>query len=158
EIARAKVPSSKFKTQRSRLSSLKVFNYLARRIRARPACYPTAGMRAGSAKIKPPDRSPVLRPTDQRAKSKKLIERLLAVMNMPATHSVSLLQVERRNHLSRHNQFLQIRCITTQDINHIVGKFFTPRVPIAFFQLVRRILNVDRHHLSACRSQRGIEQ
>src|SRR5258705_827779 len=142
-IAPVKVPSSKFKAQRSNLSSLKVFNYFSRGIRSRPTRDATTRMRAGATKIKPLDWSSILRPTDQGAKREKLIERLFAVMNMPATHSVSLFQIERCDHLPCNNQFLQIRSITAQNINYIVGKLFTSGVPIALFQFVSHILNVN---------------
>ena len=48
-------------------------------------------MRAGAAKVKSLDWRPVLRPTNQRTKSEKLIECLFTVMNVSATQSVSLL-------------------------------------------------------------------
>src|SRR4030095_3943163 len=122
---------------------LKIPDDLPCRIRARSASYSTARVRAGATKIKPFDWGAVLRPTDQRAKSQKLIERLFAMMNVAATHSVSPLKIQWRDHLPRKDQLLQVRCVTAQDVDYTLSKRFTPRVPITVFQFVRRILNVD---------------
>ena len=58
-------------------------------------------MRARAAKIEPLDGCAVLRPSNQRTESEKLIERLFAVVNVAAAQPVSLLEIQRRDHLLR---------------------------------------------------------
>src|SRR5687768_2399679 len=113
-------------------------------------------MRAGATKVQSFKRRAILRPSNQRPERKKLIDCLFAVMNMPAAEPVSLLEIERRDYLACNNQIAQAGRVSLQLPDHLVRKFFTPRGPITLFQLIRRELHVNRHHMLACRRERRI--
>src|SRR5215213_2403398 len=113
-------------------------------------------MRPRATKIKPLERRSILRPTNQWPKSKKLIDRLFAVVNVPAAQAVSLFEIERRDYLSPNNQIAQARRVFFYLADYVVRKLVAPCGPITLFQLVRRKLHVNRHHVFACRRERGI--
>ena len=80
-------------------------------------------MRARAAEIQSLEWCSILRPTNQRSERKELIERLLAVMNVAAAQSVSLFQIERRDHLAPQRSDPLDPARTRQMIDNGVGKF-----------------------------------
>src|SRR6266850_5330760 len=85
-----------------------VLDNLAGSIRTRGSGNSTTRMRACATEVKSLDGSSILRPPNDRTKGKKLIERLFAVMNMPATESVGLLQIKWSDDLPGHDHLFQI--------------------------------------------------
>src|SRR6266542_1508046 len=107
-----------------------VLDYLPCGICSRPACHAATRMRSRATKIESLDWSSILRPSEDRTEGEKLIEGLFAVMNMATAQSVSLFQIERRDHLPSHNQLLQVWRVIAKCIDYGIGKLFTPRIPI----------------------------
>src|SRR5690242_9511998 len=99
-------------------------------------------MRTGAAEIEALQRRAILRPTNQRAERKELIERLLAVMNVSAAQTVSLFEIQRRDYLLRHNSIAQSRRIPFQDIQDVRAELVSFCGPIPLLQFVRRKLHV----------------
>src|SRR5262249_34296035 len=77
------------------------------------------------------------------------IERLLAVMNVSAAETVALLEVERRDHLTRNDQVADPWRVLFQLSDRVCGKLFSTCGPITLLQFVRRELHVNRHHMFA---------
>ncbi len=116
----------------------------------------TAGMRAGAAKVKSLERRSILRPADQRSESEKLIERLFAVMNVSAAETVSLFEIERRDHLAGNDQIAQARRIRFQTDRSRCPQTLPDAWSNRLLQFVRRKLHVNRHHVFARRRERRI--
>src|ERR1044072_4461525 len=110
-------------------------------------------MRARAAEVKSLERRAILRETNQRTKSKKLIESLFAVVNVSTAETVLLLEIGRRDHLAGHNHFAELRRVGFELIDHVARKFITTPRPILFSQLVWRELRVNRHHVFARRRE-----
>ena len=130
-------------------SAFEVLRNFSRGIGARQACQSATGMRAGAAQVQSLKRSSILRPANQRTEREKLIERLFAVVNVSAAETVSLFEIERRDYLAGNDQIAQARGVVFQLIDHVSSKLVSTCGPIALPQLVRRELNVNRHHVFA---------
>src|SRR5205823_7270739 len=109
---------------------------LPARIRARRSRDSAAGMRPGAAEIQPLDRSPVPGPPQQWTKREELIERVLAMKNMPARQTVGLLQIQGRQDLAMNNNLTNIRRIFRKGFENCVGKFAAARIAVAGAELI----------------------
>src|SRR6185369_4635248 len=109
-------------------------------------------MRAGAAKIKSLKRGSILRPADQRPEGKELLECLFAVMNVAATEPVLHFEIQRRDNFLSNDQVADAGRVSLEFIDYDARKLIAPRGPIAFFQLVRCKLHVDRHHMLSRRT------
>src|SRR5579862_5690575 len=136
---------------------LQVFQYLARGIRARTAGQSRAWMRSAPTQIQMLDRRAISRPVEQRTHGEELVKRKFSVEDLPAGHSILLLEIARRDDLVRQNEFRQIWRVLCECLNDCLTERFALLLPVAL-QFVRRVLNVDRHHVLAFRSKRGIGQ
>src|SRR4051812_8924569 len=79
-------------------SRLERLEDLPRGVRSRASIETGAGMRSRSAEEQPIDRRAVAGPAEQRARDEPLIERELAMEDVPAGQTVGALEVERRVH------------------------------------------------------------
>src|SRR5215813_15475146 len=113
-------------------------------------------MSARAAQVESLEWRAILRKTNQRTKSKKLIESLFAVMNVSTAQTVLLFEIAWRDHLAGHNQLADLRRVSFELVDHVARKLVATRGPIAVVQLVWRELSVNRHHVFARRRQRGI--
>src|ERR1044071_10237715 len=100
-------------------------------------------MCARAAEVKSLERRAVLRKTNQRTKSKKLIESLFAVVNVSTAQTVLFFQIVRRDHLAAHNHLADLWRVLFEFVDDIVRKLFAMRGPVALSQLVRRELSVN---------------
>src|SRR4029078_53077 len=115
-------------------------------------------MRACATQVKSLERCAVLRETNQRSKSKKLIESLFAVVNVSAAQTVLLFEIMRRDYLAGHDHLAELRRVGFQLVDDVARKLITTPRPITLLQLVRRELSVNRHHVFARRRQRRIAE
>src|SRR5574338_1144544 len=104
-------------------------------------------MRARATQVKSLEWRAILRPANQWPKSKNLIQSLFAVISVSAAETILLFEIERRNYLACHNLLMETGRISFQLIDHISDKLIAPRGPVAFSQLIRRELHVNRHHV-----------
>ena len=88
-------------------------------------------MRPGSAEIQPPDWSSVPGPPQERAKREELVERVLAMKNVPACQAVGLLQIQGRQDLAMNNNLTNIRRIFRKGFKDGICKFASARIPVA---------------------------
>src|SRR5687767_2665934 len=102
-------------------------------------------MCARAAEVKSLQRCSILRPANQWPEREELVDRLFTVVNVSAAKSVRFFEVARRYHLASDDQIAQSRSILLQLRDHVVCKLFPAHGPIAFLQLVRRKLHVNRH-------------
>src|SRR5436309_8763827 len=104
-------------------------------------------MRARPAKVKPLDRRSVARPAKQRPHGEELVERELSVVDVPARERVSLLEVERRDHLPVDDEAGKTRGIFGQGLHHRIAQSVTLTDPTPALELEGGKLNVDGHDL-----------
>src|SRR3954452_15609273 len=93
------------------LSPLERADDLPRGEGARSTVQAGAWMGARSAEKQAIDRRTVARAAEERPRDEPLIERELAVEDVPAGHAVRALEIERRDHLSREDGRVEPRCV-----------------------------------------------
>ncbi len=128
---------------------LQVFDDLPACIRTGCARDSSTRMCTRATKIQAMNRSSVLSPAEERPKSKELIERMFPMKDVAAGQAVSPLQIERRQHLASGNGIADLRRVVGKRFDNGVAQLMTARTPIAAFQLIRRVLNVNRHNMGA---------
>ena len=105
-------------------------------------------MRRRPAHIKVFYRCFVVRPTRHRPQKEKLLQRKFALKNISLCQTKFSFQVQRRQHLPPHNNFLDVRYMLADRIDNVVPKRFTLLiVPGTLSQLVRRVLHEARHNV-----------
>src|ERR1700694_4420166 len=122
--------------------SSEVANDLAGGVGAACAGQAVAGMRAGTAKKKAADGRFVASPIENGTHCEKLIECELAVKNVAASKAVGSFEIKWRDDLHVFDEIGQIRRVSGQGFDNSVSQVVAARVPVPFFQLVRRELNV----------------
>src|SRR6185503_8622371 len=125
-----------------------LFDYLARGVLARAGRDSSAWMRARSTQIEIAQRRPVLGPAENRAHREQLIERRFTVQDVSAGQPEGLFEIRRGDDLVMRDQVRNSRRIPfdhAHDGAEQVGAAIAP--PVAGRELVRRVLNVDRHHV-----------
>src|SRR5262245_23026435 len=110
-------------------------------------------MCARATQVEPLEWSAILRPTNQRTKSEKLIQCLFAMVNVSTAETKLLLEIQWRDHLRRNNQITKARRVSFQLVEHVVRKLLASSGPVALLQLVWRKLNMDGHHMFARRCE-----
>ncbi len=88
-------------------------------------------------------------PAEERPKSKELIERMFPMKDVAAGQAVSPLQIDRRQHLASGDGIANLRRVVGKRFDNGVAQLMTARTPVAAFQLIRRVLNVNRHNMGA---------
>ena len=88
---------------------------------------------------------------------KRLVKRKLAMKNLAARQPILFFQIKRRNDLVRQNQFGQIRRILRERLHYGLAESLALLFPVAF-QLIGRVLHVNRHHMLAFWRKRRIRQ
>src|SRR5438128_11072483 len=114
---------------------------------ARGAGDPSTGMGTGSAEIQAFDRRPVAGPTWHGAEDEGLVQRHLAVIDVPFRQTEPLLQIDGSEDLPAEDQSLQAGHVVLEDGRDTLGEFFAFGVPAATPQRVWCILDLDRHHV-----------
>src|SRR6478735_9418553 len=104
---------------------LEAFQNLARRVSSRSPGQSGPWMGPTSAEIKVFNRRFVARPIQQGAHGEELVQRKVAVKNLPTRETVPLLQIKRRNNLVRENQLRKIRRILRQRLYHRLPQSFS---------------------------------
>src|SRR6266705_5281699 len=87
------------------------------RVPARRSHHPSSRVRPGAGHIKVIDRSPVAGPPEERAHREELVERHVAVADVPAGQAVDLLEVERREDLAVENGPAQVRDVRGESVD-----------------------------------------
>src|SRR5262249_24973502 len=90
---------------------------LAARVGARCAGDAAAWMGPCAAEVEPRDRAPVLRAAQEGTKREQLVERRLAVEQMPAGQAVVRLQVDRRENLLAYDEPGQVGRVGGQGLD-----------------------------------------
>ena len=139
-----------------RRSALQLLEDLPRRVGAGAARDAAAGVCAATAEIQPLERGPVSRPPEQGTHREELVERLLAVEDVAAAQAECRLDVRRSENLPMHDERTEIRGKFNEGLLDALRQPLARGVPITPFQLVGRVLDVDRHHVSALGSERRI--
>src|SRR6266851_4801264 len=114
-------------------------------------------MRAGAAKKKAADGGFVARPIENGAHSEKLIEREFAVKNVASSETVGRFEILGRDDLHVFDEIGQVRRVSGESLDDGVPQVIAARVPVPFFQLEWRELNIGGKDVLAVRSQRRIE-
>ena len=116
-----------------------------------------AGMRAGTAEKQAADGRFVTRPVQDWTHGKKLIEGELAVENVAAGKTVGCFEILGRDDLNGLDHAGQIGRVFGESSDDGVAEFLAAVIPVPFFQLEWRELNVGGENVLAIRSERGIE-
>jgi len=69
-----------------------------------------------------------------------LLERQLALKNIPFRQSKFAFEIERRQNLSMQNNVFDIRRVLSDRIDDCIAKLFALVIPVSFFQVVRGVL------------------
>src|ERR1041384_1732744 len=101
---------------------LNILEHLERRIPPRRAHDPAAGMRRRPAHVKVLDRRAILRPTRRRTQKEELLERQLALEDVPLRQTKLTLEIQRRQHLTIANQALEVWRVLGNRVDHRVAK------------------------------------
>src|SRR5258705_4782974 len=99
----------------------------------------------GTALIEATDRRSELRPPRRGAQKEQLMERQLAGEDIALGKAGDLLDVERRNHLPVQDLRLESRCEALDRVDDRVAERLALRVGPATVEVVRRVLDEDRH-------------
>src|SRR6478609_1606422 len=92
-------------------TAFQIAQHFAGGIVSRQAGDATARMRSGSAYVKRPNRTPVIRKPQYWPRAEKLIERQRAVENVAADQAERSLQIERREHHASEDAAAEVGCI-----------------------------------------------
>src|SRR5947208_8938234 len=140
------------------LEFLPVLQNLPRRVTPRGPRQTRARVTAGPAKVKSLARRSVARPAEQRPHGEELVERRLPVVDVPARERVSLLEVERRDHLPVEDEAGKTRSIFGQGLDHRIAQSVALTAPTPALELERGKLHADGHHLLSGGRKRGIAE
>src|SRR6266568_1382777 len=122
----------------------------------RRAGHPAAGMGARAAQVEPADGRAVLRPPRDRAHEEELLQRQVAVEDVPLGEAVGALEVERRQDLPRLDRPRHVRRVPPDDLHHAVAEELAVLVPGPLPQPVRDVLHEAGQDLLAPRGQRVV--
>src|SRR5256885_5080517 len=136
---------------------LEAFQNLARGVGSRSPGQSCSRMGSATAKIEIFNRRFVTSPIQQRTHGEELVQREIAVKDLPTRKPVLLFQVEGRDDLVREDQLRQIRRILRQRLHHRLPQGFSLLLPVTL-ELVGSVLHVYGHHVLAFGRQGGVGQ
>src|SRR5258708_17875440 len=114
-------------------------------------------MRAGAAKKKAADGGFVAGPIENGPHGERLMEGELAMKNVAAGETVGRFEILGRDDLHVFDEIGQVRRVSGESFDDGVSQVVAARVPVPFFQLEWRELNIGGKDVLAVRSQRRIE-
>src|ERR1043166_817314 len=123
--------------------SLPVVQNLQRRVAARSAHDAAAGVGGRAAHVEVSNRRAVLRPAGRGAEEEELFEREFALEDVALGETELAFEVERRQHLPVQDDVTYVRRMLGDGVNDGVAELLAPLVPVAFFQMIRRVLHEE---------------
>ena len=113
-------------------------------------------MRGGAAHIKVVDGGTVVGPAGDGAKEKKLLERKLALENVALGEAEFALEIERGKDLAADDDVFDVGGIFGDGVDDVVAEGFFLIIPVAFGELVGRVLHEAGENVFAGRRDAGI--
>src|ERR1700691_4630612 len=123
------------------------FRDLARSVGTRAPRQTRPGMRSVAAQIKVLNGCSIARPVEQRTHGEELIERELTVEDMAAGKAVGFFEILGGDDLVAQDDLREIRRVLRDRLHHGFPERRALAFPVAVFELVRRVLHIDRHYL-----------